>query len=115
MTEASWQALFQQQPIIVGGGLIPVDKIKCRSQWDRTGIKRTVRYIDKAGTADGGAYTAMLLMHAMYDKTQPYVISHVVRGQWSAVQREAMIKTYVEADRKLYPHNYKVVVEQEPV
>jgi predicted phage terminase large subunit-like protein len=114
MPPASWQALYQQQPIIVGGGPIPTEKIKCRTQWDRTGIKRTVRYIDKAATADGGAYTAMVLMHQMYDKAQPYVISHVVRGQWSALQREEMIKTYAEADRKLYPHNYKIVVEQEP-
>jgi predicted phage terminase large subunit-like protein len=114
MTPASWEALYQQHPIIVGGGLIPIDKIKCRTQWDRTGIKRTVRYIDKAGTADGGAYTAMVLMHAMYDKTYPYVISHVIRGQWSAMEREQMIRTYVEADRKLYPHSYKVVIEQEP-
>ena len=50
----------------------------------------------------------------MYDKAYPYVISHVVRGQWSALQREEMIKTYAEADRKLYPHSYKVVIEQEP-
>ena len=114
LPQASFQALYQQHPIIVGGGLIPIDKIKCRPQWDRTGIRRTVRYIDKAGTADGGAYTAMVLMHQMYDKAQPYVISHVVRGQWSAMEREQKIRLYAEADRKLYTHSYKVVIEQEP-
>jgi predicted phage terminase large subunit-like protein len=112
MNQSSWEALYQQHPVVVGGGLIPIDKIKCRAQWDRTGIKRTVRYIDKAGTADGGAYTAMVLMHAMYDKS--FVISHVVRGQWSALEREQKIKIYAEADRTLYRHGYKVVIEQEP-
>ena len=112
LTQAAWQALYQQQPVVVGGSLFPVDKIQCRAQWDRTGIKRTVRYVDKAGTADGGAYTALVLMHAMYDKT--FVISHVIRGQWSALEREQMIRAYVEADKKLYPHSYKVVIEQEP-
>jgi predicted phage terminase large subunit-like protein len=112
MTPASFQALYQQQPITVGVSLIPVDKIKYRPEWDRTGIRRTVRYIDKAGTADGGAYTAMVLMHQMYDKT--FVISHVIRGQWSALEREQMIRIYVKADKTLYPHNYQVVIEQEP-
>jgi predicted phage terminase large subunit-like protein len=112
LTEAAWQALFQQNPVVVGGAMIPVEKIKCRAQWDRTGIKRTVRYIDKAATAGGGAYTAMVLMHAMYDKS--FVISHVVRGQWSPMEREHKIKLYAEADRTLYRHGYKVVIEQEP-
>jgi predicted phage terminase large subunit-like protein len=112
MTEAAFQALYQQQPIIVGGGQIPGDKIKCRAQWDRTGIRRTVRYIDKAATADGGAYTAMVLMHQMYDKT--FVISHVVRGQWSAMEREQKIRRYAQADRTFYTHGYKIVIEQEP-
>ncbi len=114
LPQAAWQALYQQHPIIVGGGLIAVEKIKCRDgdKWDRTGIKRTVRYIDKAGTADGGAYTAMVLMHAMYDKS--FVISHVVRGRWSAMEREEKIRTYANADRVLYKHSYRVVIEQEP-
>jgi predicted phage terminase large subunit-like protein len=112
LTDASWEALYQQSPYIVGGGLIPIEKIKAVLMWDRTGIKRTVRYIDKAGSENSGAYTAMVLMHRMYDGR--FVISHVVRGQWSALDRERMIRTYVAADRKLYPHSYKVVIEQEP-
>ena len=54
MTQASWEALYQQHPIIVGGGSDSDRSVRCRAQWDRTGIKRTVRYVDKAATAGGG-------------------------------------------------------------
>jgi predicted phage terminase large subunit-like protein len=114
MTEASWQALYQQSPIVTGGGMFPVDKFELLPHApDRREIKRSVRYIDKAGTKDGGAYTAMVLMHRMRDDT--YVISSVRRGQWSALEREKMIKQTAELDRdlKLMPPVH-IWVEQEP-
>jgi predicted phage terminase large subunit-like protein len=42
-----------------------------------------------------------------------YVIEHVVRGQWSASEREAKIGLYTRADRKYYP-GVKIWIEQEP-
>lgn len=112
LTEGSWQALYQQSPIIGGGGLLPLDKLQILKTWDKNKIKRSCRYIDKAGTTDDGAYTAMVLMHQMADKT--YVISNIVRGQWSALEREQRIKMTVDNDAKMYPKNYEVGVEQEP-
>jgi predicted phage terminase large subunit-like protein len=53
-----------------------------------------------------------VLMHLMEDKT--YVISHIARGQWSALQREEQIKSLVMQDKKSYPMNYQVIIEQEP-
>jgi predicted phage terminase large subunit-like protein len=50
-------------------------------------------------------------MHQMYDGT--YVISHIARGRWGALERERKIKMLVDADGKLF-HNYEVGVEQEP-
>jgi predicted phage terminase large subunit-like protein len=70
-----------------------------------------VRYWDKAGTADSGAFTAGVLMHKCKDGT--YVIEHVVRGRSSALERESMIKRYSEADRTFYPH-VRIWIEQEP-
>jgi predicted phage terminase large subunit-like protein len=115
LTEASWVSLYQQSPIIAGGGVIPTEKLRILPSWVRQNnkdIKRSVRYIDKAGSQDEGAYTAGVLMHLMQDKT--YVISHIFRGQWSAIDREYKIKTYCNADKVLLKTSYEVVVEQEP-
>jgi phage terminase large subunit-like protein len=70
-----------------------------------------VRYWDKGGSAGEGDYTAGVLMHKMKDST--YIVSHVARGQWGALERETKIKTWAEADKKMFK-NYKVVVEMEP-
>jgi predicted phage terminase large subunit-like protein len=111
MSQAAWQALYQQHPIVVGGGELPIEKIRVVPSWNRADVRHSVRYIDKAGTPGGGAYTAGVLMHKMADNT--YVISHIMRGQWSALEREQKIKTIVAEDAEHYP-NYQVVVEQEP-
>jgi predicted phage terminase large subunit-like protein len=78
------------------------------SFWDGNGIKRSVRYWDKAGTTDGGAYTAGVLMHMMHDGR--LVIGYVVRGQWSALEREQKINDKAQAKG----HSYQIIVEQEP-
>lgn len=112
-TQGSWEALYQQNPIITGGGIFPIDRIHTLPiQPDRSKIMRSVRYIDKAGTEDGGAFTAMVLMHMLHDKS--YVIEHVVRGQWSALEREERIKFWAKQDRTVLKTSYEVGVEQEP-
>jgi len=111
MTEGSWQALYQQKPIIFGGGIIPIEKLRVLPYFDRKQIKRSCRYFDKAGTEAAGAFTAGVIMHAMQDGG--YVISHVARGRWGALQREEKIKVLVNADSKLFM-NYEVGIEQEP-
>ena len=48
-------------------------------------------------------------------KDNTYVIEHVVRGQWSALEREEKIKFWAEKDRaSLRPGAYEIGVEQEP-
>jgi predicted phage terminase large subunit-like protein len=111
LSQASWEAEYQQNPIIVGGGIFPIEKFRVLQFFDRNQIKRSVRYFDKAATERGGAYTAGVLMHQMLDRT--YVIRHIARGQWGALEREQKIKKLVDADARLY-RNYEVVVEQEP-
>jgi predicted phage terminase large subunit-like protein len=68
----------------------------------------SVRYWDKAGTDGGGAYTAGVLM-TRHTSGVCYVVD-VVRGQWSAGEREKVIKQTAEADGK----SVAVWVEQEP-
>jgi len=112
MTQASWESEYQQNPIIIGGGIIPIDKLVCIPMFNSQIIKKSIRYIDKAGTEDGGAYTAMVLMHELKDGQ--FVISHVARGQWGALEREDRLKTLAHTDAARFGYNYEVWVEQEP-
>lgn len=74
---------------------------------------RAVRYWDKAGTADGGDYSAGVLM--IQADTGLWCVAHVVRGQWSALQRETVILETARSDRAaLGGMPYSVWVEQEP-
>jgi predicted phage terminase large subunit-like protein len=117
MTESSWQAEYQQHPYVVGGGMFPVDLFRTIQVFDRREIKASVLAVDKAGTAGGdGAYTAIVLMHKM--KNGQFVIERVVRGHWSALEREKMIKQCVETDYanmgRFFRVSYQIVIEVEP-
>ena len=116
MTQASWESEYQQNPFIVGGGILPRDKLICIPVFDPGQIVASVRYWDKAGTEhrDGsqGAYTAGVLMHKMKNGT--FVIEDVVRGHWGAFEREQMIAALAKADYDRLGYKYEVGVEQEP-
>jgi predicted phage terminase large subunit-like protein len=53
-------------------------------------------------------------MHLLRNRS--YVVEHVVRGQWAALEREQRIKYWAEQDRSMRAAGsaYEVVVEQEP-
>ena len=114
MTELSWQSEYQQNPITVGGGVLPIENLKIMPYWNPVGsteIRASIRYWDRAGTEGGGNYSAGVLMHALNDGR--YVISHIERGQWSAYVREKNIRRWAEDDARVYA-NYEVGIEQEP-
>ena len=67
-----------------------------------------VRYWDKAGTEDGGKFTAGVLMARTTEGL--FWIEDVVRGQWSALKREQIILETAESDGP----SVHVWVEQEP-
>ena len=96
LTQASWESLYQQRPIAAGGDMFPVERFKVITSVDRSNIKRSVRYVDKAGTEDGGDYTAAVLVHDMKDGTT--VVEDVLRGQWGALEREARLMQCANAD-----------------
>jgi predicted phage terminase large subunit-like protein len=116
MTLASWESEYQQHPMVPGGGMFPRDKLTCIQAFDRGLILASVRYWDKAGTEhrDGsqGAYTAGVLMHKL--KNGLFVIEHVVRGHWGALERERKIEALAALDRKDIKGSYEIVIEQEP-
>jgi predicted phage terminase large subunit-like protein len=101
-------ALYQQRPTAQDGdmfkrewfplvGAIPVG---CE----------LVRYWDKAGTEGAGCYTAGVLM-ARGDGY--FFVVDVVRGQWSAHQREKVIKQTAERDREIHGKRVRIWVEEE--
>jgi predicted phage terminase large subunit-like protein len=92
---------------------LPIDKLQTLPYWDRKTIKRSVRYFDKAAsTADDAAFSAGVLMHMLQDGR--FVIEHVTRGRWSALEREKTIKLWAEQDRNALKGSYEIGVEQEP-
>ena len=70
-----------------------------------------VRYWDKAGTASSGAWTCGVLM-ARYPSGNCRV-EDVVRGQWSSLEREIVIKQTAIMDAARY-RRLAIWVEQEP-
>lgn len=108
-----WNALYQQRPKAPEGNrikrvwlpIVPIAPAEARK------AKRT-RYWDKGGTQDGGAYTAGVLLFEWDGITY---IEDVVRGQWSAGEREATIKQTAELDAQRYGKtNVSIYIEQEP-
>src|SRR5262249_54809119 len=112
MAQASWESEYQQNPIVVGGGIFPIEKVTIiPARPNANEVVSAARYWDKAGTAGGGAYSSGVLMLRMRDGT--FTVADVRRGQWSALDRERMIRQTAEVDHKLYPLT-KVYLEQEP-
>ncbi len=72
---------------------------------------RWVRYWDKAGTEGGGAFTVGVLM--CRDRAGIFWVTDVVREQFSAGKRNALMLRTAEADKARYK-NVAVWIEQEP-
>lgn len=109
MTEGSWASMYQGSPIVVGGGLFPVDRFGILDHAPmKSEIEKSVRYWDKAGSADKGDYTAGALMHRLNDGR--IVVEHMERGQWQALDREKRIQSIAAQDGVEIP----IWMEQEP-
>jgi len=103
---SSFYALYQQRPTAPEGDMFKREwfQITDSVPFD----SRRVRYWDKAGTQDGGAFTCGVLLAC--DSEGRFYIEDIVRGQWSAGKREAIIKQTAEIDGQ----TVAVWVEQEP-
>ncbi len=89
-----WNSLYQQRPAPPEGGMFK------RHWFDVVGAApreaTRVRYWDKAGSSGKGDFTVGTLMAR--DKAGQYYIEDVVRGQWSALERENIIKQTAQMD-----------------
>jgi len=106
MGEYGYAGQFLQSPVPLGGGMFKVALV--RTVPTVTKIVRSVRYWDKAGTADGGAYTVGARLDL--EKSGRIVVSDVRRGQWDASQREIIILDTAKSDGI----DVIIGVEQEP-
>lgn len=97
---------FQQAPAPRAGNLIEWEKIKIVQ--DIPAMRTMVRYWDKAGTENGGKRTAGVLMGEGVDGY--FYIIDVVKGQWAAPKREAVIRATAEMDGA----DIDIWIEQEP-
>lgn len=111
-TISSWESLYQQMPIVSGGGMFPILKFKQSEVLPvREDVKKSVRYWDKAGTEAGGAFTSGTLMHWLKDGR--FFVSSIVRGQWSSLEREQHILTTAKNDAADWGR-VEIWLEQEP-
>ena len=98
-----------QKPTPPGGGMFKVNNISIMDNLPLPHeIKEIVRFWDKAGTKDGGAYTAGVKIAKL--DTGKFLVIDVVRGQWSTDERERIIRQTAEADGK----DCRQGIEQEP-
>jgi len=106
----NWSALYQQRPIPEGGGIF-------KRQWFQivdaapTEAQR-VRYWDFAGTERGGDYTVGTLLTKTKDNL--IYVEDVVRGQWGAMDVEAILKQTAQLDASRYHNSVEIRMEQEP-
>ena len=109
MGELGTAGQFQQRPTPRGGGMFPTDRfVLVDHPPEPSAIADSIRYWDKAGTKDGGAFTAGVLLHKLKDGR--FCVAHCRRGQWSALEREREIRQIAELDGK----RLRIAIEQEP-
>lgn len=111
-----YEALYQQRPVKPGGQMFPRENFRIirPDEFVIFDDMSFVRYWDKGGTKDGGAYTAGVLM--CYDPQRRYGVNYIVidvaRCQREAFERERLIKQTAALDSR-YP-DLTTWLEQEP-
>jgi len=102
----------------LGGEFVDLEGLMFQRDWFRM-VERApedcvrVRYWDRAATeGPSGSYTAGVLMAR--DTDGMYYVEHVIRGQWSAADRDRVIKQAAMNDARRHENSVIIYVEQEP-
>lgn len=100
----------------LAGEFVDIEGLMFKREWfemvDDVPVKAMrVRYWDRAATPLGGDYSAGVLMART--TIGQFYIEHVIRGQWSAQQRDSIIQYTAECDAKKYGNTVMIYVEQE--
>ena len=98
-----------QDPTPPGGGMFKVGNFEIIEELPAPmHIIKSVRYWDKAGTMNAGAYTAGVKM--CQTASGRWIVEDVRRGRWAAEKREAIMQDTARMDG----YNTIIWVEQEP-
>jgi len=112
----SFFALYQQRPSAPEGRMFRREWFSIVPTLPYTHRPtRFLRYWDKAGSEDAGAYTAGVLLAEVElpgEDNFGYFVLDVIMGQWEAAERENVIYQTAVADNSRY-QNVTTVVEQE--
>lgn len=112
MGEYAFGALYQQRPSPRTGNMFPRDTVEIIDAIP-AGVARRVRYWDKAGTKDGGKFSAGVRMAYVplgnVIGQGSIIVEDVVRGQWSSEGRNAVM----QQTAKMEP-GVRQKIEQEP-
>lgn len=100
----------------LAGEFVDIEGLMFRRSWfqvvdeaPREGHR--VRYWDRAATEGAGSYSAGVLM--LRDARGIYFVEDVVRGQWSAYERDQVMKLTAAMDARKYNNEVLIYVEQE--
>lgn len=102
----AFTALYQGRPLPPGGGMFKREWFEIVGAAPATAT--SVRAWDKAGTEGAGDYSAGVKI--VRDKAGLFYICDVVRGQWSALARETIMRQTATMDGTMT----SIVLEQEP-
>jgi len=98
-----------QDPTPPGGGMFKVANFEIVDELPNPNhVSKSVRYWDKAGSKDMGAYTAGVKMIQLINGR--WLIEDVRRGRWSSERREQIIQETAQMDG----YGTVIWVEQEP-
>jgi predicted phage terminase large subunit-like protein len=110
----------QQSPIPEGGAFFDVGQVKVIEPGALRAVppgqkRQQICYWDKAGTQDGGAYTAGVLIARLEPDAEKrlgvaYLVLDVVRGQWGPGEREKVMRQTAER----HGRDVRIWLEQEP-
>ncbi len=98
MGQYGYAGQIGQNPVPPGGGMFKPDNIQVVQAPSSHMMGRPVRYWDKAGTHEGGAYTVGAKMAKL--RNGKYHVQDVQRGQWGTEKREKIIRATAEMDSK---------------
>ncbi len=105
-----WSAEYQGRPSPLEGNMFKREAVGELLKAAPAAMTRWIRYWDKAGTENGGDWTAGVLFGRCGNL---YIVLDVVRGQWSAATRKQVMHQTAQMDAAQYP-GMEVWVEQEP-
>lgn len=98
------------------GEFLEIQGTMFRREWFRFSdsaprLATRIRFWDRAATPGGGSFTAGVLVARSHEGV--FYIEHVIRGQWSAHERDRIIRETAERDRRRYNGEVLIYVEQE--